>query len=65
MECTDDYYAILCVKFGAAEEVIKKSYRRLAIQLHPDKNHNDDSATASFQRVSTHATYLLLGVLWY
>jgi len=34
----DDYYAILNVSRGATEVEIKKSYRKLALVFHPDKN---------------------------
>lgn len=33
-----DYYQILGVPRNAAEEAIKKAYRRLAMQYHPDRN---------------------------
>ncbi|XP_010913011.1 uncharacterized protein [Elaeis guineensis] len=34
----NDWYAILCVNASADEETVKKQYRKLALQLHPDKN---------------------------
>lgn len=34
-----DYYEILNVTKEATDTEIKKSYKRLALQLHPDKNH--------------------------
>jgi len=52
VEVTEDYYAILNVPHTATFELIKSSYRRQAIALHPDKNPNKPNATASFQIVS-------------
>jgi curved DNA-binding protein CbpA len=52
VDITDDYYAIVEVPNTATLEVIKKSYRRLAIALHPDKNPHKPDATASFQLVT-------------
>ncbi|KAK8771080.1 hypothetical protein V5799_025676 [Amblyomma americanum] len=33
-----DYYEVLCVSRDADEELLKKQYRKLALQVHPDKN---------------------------
>ena len=37
-----DYYKILGLEKNASEEEIKKAYRRLAHQYHPDKNGGDE-----------------------
>ena len=46
-----DYYAILEVETSATVQEIKKAYRRLALQLHPDKNNNDPWSAARFTEV--------------
>lgn len=43
-----DYYTILEVAPSASMEEIKKAYRRLAHQHHPDKHADDPYATAQF-----------------
>jgi molecular chaperone DnaJ len=52
IKITDDYYAILKVSNTATIEVIRQSYRQRARDLHPDKNPNNEGATAAFQLVS-------------
>jgi preprotein translocase subunit Sec63 len=47
---TEDYYKILEVEQTASPELIVSSYRRLARQLHPDRNAKED-ATEAFQQV--------------
>lgn len=40
-----DYYKILEIQKTATDDEIKRAYRRLALQHHPDKNKNADSET--------------------
>ncbi|UCH43744.1 MAG: DnaJ domain-containing protein [Dehalococcoidales bacterium] len=47
-----DYYAILGVKRDASEADIKKAYRKLARQHHPDVNPGDKSAEARFKEIN-------------
>lgn len=45
-------YEILGISRGASKEEIKKAYRDLAKQTHPDKNPNDPSAEEKFKEVT-------------
>jgi curved DNA-binding protein len=47
-----DYFKVLGVERGADADSIKKAYRRLARQYHPDVNPGDNSAEARFKEVS-------------
>ena len=47
-----DYYAALGVPKDADAAVIKKAYRKLARDLHPDKNPGNAQAEATFKEVS-------------
>src|SRR5262245_44448990 len=48
----EDYYKTLGVKRGAAQEEIRKAYRRLARKYHPDLNPGDKSSEEKFKQLS-------------
>ena len=47
-----DYYELLEVSRDADSETIKKSYRRLAMKYHPDRNPGDKEAETKFKEIN-------------
>lgn len=47
-----DYYAVLGVPNGAPKDEIRRAYRKLAQQYHPDANQGDEKAEERFKEVS-------------
>jgi molecular chaperone DnaJ len=54
-----DYYEILGIAKNASKDEIKKAYRKLAMQFHPDKNPGNKEAEAKFKEAS-HAADILM-----
>jgi DnaJ-class molecular chaperone len=46
-------YEVLGVDEKASQEDIKRAYRKLSLQNHPDRNNNSPESTAKFQSIST------------
>ncbi|OUW02087.1 MAG: molecular chaperone DnaJ [Betaproteobacteria bacterium TMED156] len=46
-----DYYELLDVVKNASDSDIKKSYRKLAMKYHPDRNPGDKAAEAKFKQI--------------
>ncbi len=53
-----DFYEILGVQKNASDDEIKKSYRKLAMKYHPDRNKDDKDSERKFKEVS--AAYEIL-----
>lgn len=46
------FYDVLQVPKGASEDQIKRSYRKLALKYHPDKNPDNEEATKRFAEIN-------------
>lgn len=47
-----DYYEVLGIERGADADAIKKSYRKLAMEFHPDRNPDNPEAAERFKEIS-------------
>src|ERR1700737_1503063 len=47
-----DYYEVLGVGKNASAEDLKRAYRKLALQYHPDRNNGDPQAEARFKEIN-------------
>ena len=52
MSTKRDYYEILGVSKNAEADEIKKSYRKVAMQFHPDRNPNNKEAEEKFKEAA-------------
>jgi DnaJ-class molecular chaperone len=47
-----DYYEVLGIDSNASQQEIKDTYRKLALQYHPDRNKDDPSATDKMKTIN-------------
>lgn len=51
-----DYYAVLGVKKNASADELRKAYKKLSRENHPDRKPNDASASEKFKQVQEGGT---------
>src|SRR5215470_8913376 len=47
-----DYYEVLGVSRGVGSDELKRVFRKLAMQYHPDRNSGDEEAAARFKEIA-------------
>ena len=52
MPTSKDYYEILGVERTSSKDDIKRAYRKLAMEYHPDKNPGDEKAEDKFKELA-------------
>ena len=58
-QASSDYYQLLGVPKDATEKEIKKAFRKLAVQYHPDKN-PDPEARVKFEKIANGKAFFIL-----
>ena len=58
MSINKNYYKILDIPFNSTQEEIKKKFRKLSLENHPDRNNNDPKKNELFQEINE--AYLVL-----
>jgi len=56
---SENYYDVLGVNQESSQDEIKKTYRKLSMKYHPDKNKGDAESTSKFQKINQ--AYEVLG----
>jgi molecular chaperone DnaJ len=59
MAAVEDHYAVLGVDRNASADEVKKAYRRLTLEFHPDRHPNDPDAQERFRSINQ--AYAVLG----
>ena len=55
---SETYYSILNVLHTASEDEIKRAYRKLSLEYHPDRNHNDREKSEFYKKITEAYTIL-------